>query len=138
MTSDRRSPVAIIGGGFSGSMVAAQLARRGIESVLLEGGDRSGRGVAYSTTEAAHVLNVRAESMSAWPDDPEHFSHVFGSEGGDPRAFAERRFFGRYLQSILDEAIGSGRVTLIKQKAIAVDPSGDGWTIRLRDGTVLE
>ena len=34
MTSDRRVPVAIIGGGFSGTILAAQLARRGIASML--------------------------------------------------------------------------------------------------------
>lgn len=38
--------VAIIGGGFSGTMVAAQLARRGIPSTLIEGGGRLGSGIA--------------------------------------------------------------------------------------------
>src|SRR3954449_2026512 len=69
MKSDR-VPVAIIGGGFSGTIIAAQLARRGIASRLIEGGGRLGRGVAYSTTEAAHLLNVRAEAMSAWAGQP--------------------------------------------------------------------
>src|SRR3954453_11900302 len=61
MTSDRVVPVAIIGGGFSGTILAAQLARRGIASVLIDGSGRMGRGVAYSTTEPTHLLNVRAE-----------------------------------------------------------------------------
>ena len=52
-------------------MVAAQLARRGLRSALIEGQGRMGRGVAYSTKEPAHVLNVRAEVMSAWPEDLE-------------------------------------------------------------------
>ena len=51
MTSDRPAPVAIIGGGFSGTILAAQLARRGIANVLIDGSGRMGRGVAYSTTE---------------------------------------------------------------------------------------
>src|SRR5688500_4283933 len=87
MKSDRRVPVAIVGGGFSGTMLAAQLARRGIGSLLIEGGGRAGLGAAYSTDEPAHVLNVRAEGMSAWPDDPDDFARAFG----DPRGFAERR-----------------------------------------------
>ena len=61
MTSDRRVPVTIIGGGYSGTILAAQLARRGIASALVDGSGRLGRGVAYSTTEPAHLLNVRAE-----------------------------------------------------------------------------
>ena len=58
-------------------MLAAQLARRGIASLLIEGGGRAGLGTAYSTDEPAHVLNVRAEGMSAWPDDPDHFADAW-------------------------------------------------------------
>src|SRR5215212_2483993 len=93
-----RTPVAIVGGGFSGTMLAAQLARRGISSLLIEGGGRAVLGTAYSTDEPAHVLNLRAEEMSAWPDKPADFASVFG----DPRGFAERRFFGQYLRAVLD------------------------------------
>ena len=67
MKSDRGLPVAIVGGGFSGTMVAAQLARKGIDAVLIDGSGRAGQGVAYSTTDAAHVLNIQADVMSAWP-----------------------------------------------------------------------
>ena len=38
MKSDRRWPVAIVGAGFSGTLTAAQLARKGIATVLVEGG----------------------------------------------------------------------------------------------------
>src|SRR6266567_3529586 len=107
MKSDRQAPVAIVGGGFSGTILAAQLARRGIGSVLIDGSGRMGRGVAYSTTEPAHLLNVRAEGMSAWSRDPGHFASRFESEGGEPRGFAERRLFGRYLGDILNEAVAS-------------------------------
>jgi uncharacterized NAD(P)/FAD-binding protein YdhS len=101
MKSDRAVPVAIIGGGFSGTILAAQLARRGIGSVLIDGSGRMGRGVAYSTVEPAHLLNVRAEGMSAWAGEPEHFARRFQAEGGEPRGFAERRFLARYLGEIL-------------------------------------
>src|SRR3954447_18158695 len=104
-----RSDVAIIGGGFSGTILAAQLARRGIGSVLIDGSGRIGRGVAYSTDEGAHLLNVRADGMSAWSDEPDHFARRFEAEGGDKRGFAERRLFGRYLGDILDGAVASGR-----------------------------
>src|SRR5215210_6085789 len=106
MRSDR--PVAIVGGGFSGTIVAAQLARRGIGSVLIDGSGRMGRGVAYSTREPAHLLNVRADGMSAWAGEPDHFASRFETEGGDQRGFAERRLFGRYLGEILHEAVASG------------------------------
>jgi uncharacterized NAD(P)/FAD-binding protein YdhS len=137
MTSDRPLPVAIIGGGFSGTMVAAQLARRGIDNVLIDGSGRSGLGVAYSTKEPAHVLNVRAESMSAWEDDPENFVRVAEQEGGDRSDFVQRRQFGRYLRAILEEAVGSGRTRLIERQAVEADPAGQGWKIELDGGEIL-
>src|SRR5215213_3316494 len=103
MKSDR-VPVAIIGGGFSGTMVAAQLARRGIASAVIDGSGRAGVGVAYSTTEPAHLLNVRAEMMSAWADEPDHFARAVEAGGGDRRGFAQRQLFGRYLREILQQA----------------------------------
>src|SRR5688500_11653262 len=133
MKSDRRVPVAIVGGGFSGTMVAAQLARRGIGSLLIEGGGRTGHGVAYSTDESAHVLSVRAESMSAWPDDPDHFAR----SSGDPKGFAERRGFGRYLRSILAEAVASGHVDVVEDRAVAAVPDADEWRIELEAGGTI-
>ena len=134
MKSDRQVPVAIVGGGFSGTMLAAQLARRGIASLLIEGGGRAGLGAAYSTDEPAHVLNVRAEGMSAWPEQPDDFARLFG----DPRGFAERRFFGGYLQSILDEAVSSGQVELAAATAVAATPGTDGWRLELADGRMVD
>ena len=55
--------VAIVGGGFSGTMAAAQLVRRGLSVVLVEGGGRSGRGIAYSTRDPVHLLNVPAAKV---------------------------------------------------------------------------
>ena len=133
MKSDRPLPVAIVGGGFSGTMVAAQLARKGIESILFEGGCRVGRGIAYSTAEPAHVLNVCAESMSAWVDDPDHFARWFETQGGEASDFAQRRLFGRYLDAVFGEAKATGKVRLVEQKAIAAVPNGDGWAVELAD-----
>jgi uncharacterized NAD(P)/FAD-binding protein YdhS len=136
MTSERRAPVAVIGGGFSGTMVAAQLARRGIASLLIEGGGRMARGIAYSTTEPAHVLNVRAEVMSAWPEDLEHFARQIESEGGSAKDFSQRRRFGAYLQTVLDDA--RNQVTPVAAMAVSATRSGDGWTIELDDGSTAE
>src|ERR1700684_2910864 len=70
--------VAIVGGGASGCLTAAHLARAASlagtsTDLLLIEPDAVGRGLAYSTTDPRHRLNVPAKGMSAWPDDPEHF-----------------------------------------------------------------
>ena len=138
MTSDRPLPVAIIGGGFSGTMVAVQLARRGISSVLIEGGGRLGRGIAYSTAEPAHVLNVRAEVMSAWPDDLEDFARAVEAEGGSAKDFSERRRFGRYMDEILGQMVGEGLVRPAEAMAVSAARNDAGWTIGLADGGLVE
>jgi len=138
MTSDRRLPVAVVGGGFSGTMVAAQLARKGIGSVLIDGSGRAGHGVAYSTQEPAHVLNVRAEVMSAWPEDLDHFVKVAEQEGGTRRDFVQRRQFGRYLRGVLREGIDSGHLRLVERQAVEAEPGEGGWTIQLDNGEAVE
>jgi cation diffusion facilitator CzcD-associated flavoprotein CzcO len=41
--------VAVIGGGFCGTMVAAHLARRGVRTIIVERRARAGRDLAYTT-----------------------------------------------------------------------------------------
>jgi len=133
-----RTSVAIVGGGFSGTILAAQLARRGIASALIDGSGRAGKGVAYSTTEPSHLLNVRAEGMSAWAGEPDHFADRFRSEGGDSRGFAQRRLFGRYLRAILDEAEASGHTRLVHASAIGALRKNGGWQLELDDRSRVE
>jgi uncharacterized NAD(P)/FAD-binding protein YdhS len=137
MKSDRRVPVAIVGGGASGTILAAQLARRGVECVLIDGSGRAGRGVAYSTEEPAHLLNVRAEVMSAWAGEPDHFAARFAQEGGRPREFPQRRFYGRYLRELLQQSIDGGTVAVVKNTASAATRNGR-WQIALEHGSRLE
>lgn len=125
--------VTIVGGGYSGTILAAELARRGISTWLIEGGGKLARGAAYSTTEAAHLLNVPAHNMSAFGDDPDHFLRRFDAAGGERGGFAERRFYGAYLCDILSEAEASGHVTSIEGEAIAAERDG-AWRVTLKDG----
>lgn len=125
------APVAIVGGGFSGTMTALQLARRGIGAVLIDGSGRTGRGVAYSTSDPAHVLNVPAAKMSAWPDQVDHFAEWGGYRAGE---FAERRAFGRYLVEQLSES----PVEVVQANAVAASRSGRDWRVTLADGQTIE
>jgi len=97
-----------------------------------------GRGIAYSTTEAAHLLNVRAEGMSAWACTPDHFAKAFEAEGGSAQGFAQRRFFGRYLGEILKEALASGWTRPIEATALSGHRNGEGWRVGLDDGSSVD
>jgi uncharacterized NAD(P)/FAD-binding protein YdhS len=97
-----------------------------------------GRGVAYSTTEPVHLLNVCAEGMSALAGEPLHFARRFAEEGGDPRGFAQRRLFARYLGELLDEAVDSGCTDLVHSSATHAQRVDGHWSIEFEDGSSLE
>ena len=102
----RIDKVAIVGGGFSGAMLAARLAERGLASTLINRTPDFGLGVAYSTPFEGHLLNVRSSRMSALADQPDHFVRWLKAQSpelADPDGFAPRKVFGRYVQSRLAE-----------------------------------
>lgn len=87
-----------------------------------------GRGVAYSTTEPAHLLNVPSAKMSAWPDQPDHFARWLDDAG---TAFAERRAFGRYLQ---EQLAGAEHIRVVVDGAVAATRVPEGWAVQLAGG----
>jgi uncharacterized NAD(P)/FAD-binding protein YdhS len=133
MRSDSAA-VVIIGGGYSGTMVAAELARRGVASLIVDGSAREGLGTAYSTLEKAHVLNVIASKMGAWADKPEDFADEVEREY-EPDAYVPRKRYGEYLSKILNEARRTGLVGIVQSDARTAERSADGWTVMLADGS---
>jgi uncharacterized NAD(P)/FAD-binding protein YdhS len=106
----KRTSIVIIGGGFSGTMVAAHLLgqeRVPLEITLVEPKKEVGLGLAYSTHCPEHLLNVPAGKMSALPDEPHHFLEY--AQKVDPTVttdtYVPRITFGRYIQSILSDCV---------------------------------
>jgi uncharacterized NAD(P)/FAD-binding protein YdhS len=119
-------PVVIVGGGFSGAMLAARLAERGQASALIERGDAFGPGVAYSTSNDAHRLNVRAGRMSAVVDRPADFVDWLTPRHpgqADANGFAPRRLYGLYVRDRLSatEAAHPGLIRRVTGAVIAVE-----------------
>jgi uncharacterized NAD(P)/FAD-binding protein YdhS len=131
-------PVAIIGGGFSGTLLAIHLARRGARVVIVERDPLAlAHGLAYGACGPQHLLNVRAGNMSAFPDDPGHFLRWLGlaEPGGEAQAanhFATRASYGAYLASLLATARATmpDRIAIVIAGAQDVTQHGDG-TLRL-------
>lgn len=128
--------IVIVGGGFSGTLLAINLQRfEGPRATLVDRvEERIARGVAYSATEPAHLLNVRAGGMSAFPDDPGHFVRWLEARGTGAaqsagQSFVPRRLYGAYLRETLD-AVRSERLTLIEGDVCDAEPDG----VRLADG----
>lgn len=136
MTSEPRvADAIIIGGGYSGTMLAAELARRGLTSMVIDNSGRAGRGTAYSTPEEAHLLNVVAGRMGAWADRPGDFAEAVSTEGYRPEDYVPRRRYGEYLGKILDETTTSGLASVVAGNAVSAERGGDSWTIGLADGS---
>ena len=93
--------VAIVGGGAAGVLAAVHLRRSKPEAqiTLIDASGRPGTGAAYGTNDPTHLLNVPAQRMSAWPDDPDHFCRWLDERAVTPvESFAPRLAYGRYLQ----------------------------------------
>jgi uncharacterized NAD(P)/FAD-binding protein YdhS len=141
--------VAIVGGGASGVLVATHLLlnARSVSISLIERQCRFGSGIAYGTEHPEHLLNVRAMNMSAFPDDPDHFSrwmceHPTAStdEPFDRLAFLPRRLYGDYLRSVLDEASskdGKERLRFLSGEAVDIVATAAGHDVILGDGRRL-
>lgn len=130
--------VAIIGGGFSGAMLAARLAEGGIASTLIDRTGRFGLGVAYSTPFDGHLLNVRSNRMTAIegrPDDFVDWLTAHYPDYADPDGFAPRRLYGLYVQDRLAaaDAARPGLIGRITGEATAVE----GTNVQLADGRTV-
>jgi len=99
--------IVIVGGGFCGVTLAANLLRRPPDGptrlVLIERGDEVGRGAAYAKRSFPYLLNVPASRMSARSSAPSEFLEFAARRlpqvtGED---FLPRPLYGEYLQEML-------------------------------------
>jgi len=99
--------IVIVGGGFSGTVVAVNLLRRGNwgpgRVVLVERTPRIARGTAYAERGHKYLLNVPAGRMSANSADPADFLAFARQRVPEATAadFLPRALYGEYLESTL-------------------------------------
>jgi uncharacterized NAD(P)/FAD-binding protein YdhS len=136
--------IVIAGGGASGAILAAHLLRSSSAKIILvEKSGTVGRGLAYSTTLPDHLLNVRAQNMSAFPDDPGHFVRWLMARkqmsSPDTFFFAPRMVYGDYLGDLLQEESRShpGRLEILEDEVVAADPTKDSVRIEFASGSTL-
>lgn len=147
--------IAIIGGGYSGTMVAVNLARLSkspLKVVIINKGSPNGRGVAYSTQRSEHLLNVAARNMSAFPDHPNHLldwlrtriEYADIPEAELRETFIPRQIFGDYLLSIAlpythpVDSDAPVRIEFIKGEAVDINQQDNHCSVALADGTEIK
>ena len=143
--------IAIVGAGFSGSLLAVHVLRQSGPDdriYLIERNAEFGRGLAYATGNPHHLLNVRASNMSAFSDKPDHFldwiralpeeERALVSVTEDRLTFVPRQLYGSYIQSILAREIrsaeGSRRLYLVADEAVALHPAASGYSVEVACG----
>jgi uncharacterized NAD(P)/FAD-binding protein YdhS len=146
--------VAIVGGGFSGTMAAVNLARlatRPLEIVLINSRYPLGRGVAYGTSRGEHILNVAARNMSAVPDRPGHFvdwlktrsDYAELPDAQIGNMFVQRRVYGDYLRGLLQSYLAPidehhpARIRVIEDEVVDLVVDGTTADLALRGGDVI-
>ncbi|MDR3436857.1 FAD/NAD(P)-binding protein [Telmatospirillum sp.] len=144
----RHGPVfGIIGGGLSGSLLAVHLLRSlpdGGRVHLVEKRSGFGLGQAYSTRNPQHLLNVPAERMSAFEDDPDHFLNWLrdGKSGEPADRFVPRGVYGDYIQGILGQQIrddeGCRNLFLFPDEAVGLTVGPAGVVIQTAGGRPVE
>jgi uncharacterized NAD(P)/FAD-binding protein YdhS len=136
----------IIGGGFSGTVLAIQLLRRspGLRIGVIDKNSIPGRGLAYSTQYNCHLLNVPAGNMSALQDDPTHFLRWARANCG-PAAHAEsfvpRMAYGRYIGSLLEESAmqqGGHSLQWFQEEATSLTREDSRPVVLLKNGRELQ
>jgi uncharacterized NAD(P)/FAD-binding protein YdhS len=143
--------IAVIGGGFTGSLLAIHLLRKappGTRVHLLDRSGRFGSGLAYGTQHAGHLFNAPAGRMSAFADRPRNFLNWLGRRSDQvlagvvpvEGAFVPRHLYGAYLRDLLLDALcGAAPDTLVLRHddVVALDEEGARLTLHLASGERL-
>ncbi|MER9051016.1 FAD/NAD(P)-binding protein [Mesorhizobium sp. M0923] len=142
--------IAIVGGGFSGAATAFHLARllpaSASDIVVVEPRERLGYGLAYSTTDPSHRINVPASRMTLISGQDSHFADWLEQTGAvlndaeaittNGAAYPQRRVFGRYVESHLQPFLQSKTIRHVRSAVASVERNGDAYRLILADGTL--
>ena len=138
--------IVIVGAGFSGTLVAANLLRSQhwatTRIVLIERSASVARGKAYADRDHPYLLNVPAGRMSADTNSPLDFLSFAQHRIPDATAedFLPRALYGQYLEATLLDAEVSApphvQFERLRDDVCAVEKIGDGsgYRVRLSNG----
>lgn len=140
--SSSKADIVIIGGGYSAIAVMAHLAqipqaaKLKIIAIARDGFDVLGP--AYATTRPEHLLNVRAERMSALADAPDHFLNWARQRrpNTDAQAYLPRMLYAEYLSELLAETRTKLDITLIKGMATGLRKETRGYRVTTINGDI--
>ena len=129
--------IAIVGGGASGLLVAVNLLRKSdaCEVTIFEPREKLGLGLAYSTKDLEHLLNVPAGRMSGLVEEPKSLCHWAKVDEND---FISRNTFGKYLEFLLNRELNRGnKLEHVRAAVVDIVSKDSLYNCSLEDGRVL-
>lgn len=130
--------IAIVGGGASGLLVAINLLRKNANChiTIFEPSEELGLGLAYSTPDSEHLLNVPAGRMSGLVEEPKSLCEWAGV---DENAFISRNKFGEYLAFLLQREIEGGReLNHVRARVVDIEAGKDSYTCHLSNDEAMK
>ena len=139
-----KSSIGIIGGGFSGCMLAHHLLEKteDLQVVIFNKSSRIGPGLAYEPQSSTMLLNVKAGKMSAFPAIPSDFvdwlikENIFPFKTSDEitDSFVSRELYGHYLDHIWQNILQrhGARITEVINEVITISHRIDTFTIETK------
>src|SRR3569832_1641121 len=137
--------IVIVGAGFSGTVVAANLLKSqhwsATQIVLVERAAKVARGTAYAERGYPFLLNVPASRLSADPNSPLDFLNFAQNHIPDATAedFLPRELYGKYLEAtLLDAEVAAAthvEFQRVKGDVCGIEPAEQaGYRVELADG----
>jgi uncharacterized NAD(P)/FAD-binding protein YdhS len=145
--------IAIVGGGFAGTMTAVHLMQKAdqpLNIVIINNRFPLIKGIAYATPYAEHLLNVPVSSISAFSKHADHFFnwlHKHNDFKDIPaetlkNSFAPRKVYAEYLDNVwattLENKNQQVNLQVIEDEVINVIPNNDGFDIELQNASPLK
>jgi uncharacterized NAD(P)/FAD-binding protein YdhS len=137
--------IVIVGAGFCGAVVAAQLLGRctgRVRILLVNKQGRMARGLAYGTRSEQHVLNVPAGRMSAFPHADDDFLRFAQRQDAaiTEGSFVSRQLYGEYLEHVVERAVAAAAPGVTLERVVdqvcdvAMTPDGSRALVTFERG----
>lgn len=112
---------------------------------LLEKSSALAKGIAYGTADPCHLLNVRANRMGAFAENPEHFYQWLTEKAlsVDPESYLPRMLYGTYLEDLLQKSLTMAsqkgiKASVLHAEAVRIEPKAAALSIALKGGSSLQ
>ncbi len=139
-------PLVIVGSGFASFCLIAHLLKARPEfskKITVIGPEPIGFGAAYGCTHRDFRLNVRAQIMRIFSENPNDFLHWAAREIDDEEAnkaqgtFYRRADFAAYLSALRLQLDGFDKVRFIPAQVTEVQQESTGWHLTLDSNEAL-